>query len=467
MTIVIYFLLNLRMNILIKNGTVVRSTEAFNSDIYISEGKIVQLGESLNILEPIDKTIDASGKLIFPGGIDPHVHMHLPTPAGYSADDFETGSKAALLGGTTTLLDFVTPQKGQSLIDAFIDRKAEADNSLCDYSFHVSPIEWNKNTEQEITNCIESGITSFKVYMAYKESIGLNDDAILKVMQIVGKAGGIVTLHCELGDDIDTFREELGQIGNLRPEFHPVSRPDYTEADAVKNAIEMAKKANCPVYIVHTSASESIKYIEEAQKAGQQVYSETCPQYLLLNDSKYIGDFKDSCKYVISPPLRKKEDQNTLWASINKGIIKTIGTDHCPFTFEQKEQGINDFRKIPNGAGGVEHRMTLLFSYGVMQNRINYNQFVDITSTQAAKIFGLYPQKGEIAIGSDADIVIWNPKIGNTISVENHHQNCDLEIYEGAKTVGAPEIVLSNGEVVVKNGVLVSEKKGRFLKRNI
>jgi len=455
------------MNILIKNGTVVTSTQAFNSDIYISEGKIVQLGESLNILEPIDITIDASGRLIFPGGIDPHVHMHLPTPTGYSADDFETGSKAALLGGTTTLLDFVTPQKGQSLIDAFIDRKAEADNSLCDYSFHVSPIEWTKNTEQEIKDCIESGITSFKAYMAYKESIGLNDDAILKVMQIVGKAGGIVTLHCELGDDIDTFREELGRIGNLSPEFHPVSRPDYTEADAVKNAIDMAKNANCPVYIVHTSAAESIKYIEEAQKSGQLVYSETCPQYLLLNDSKYIGDFKDTSKFVMSPPLRKKEDQNSLWSAINKGVVKTVGTDHCPFSLGQKEQGINDFRMIPNGAGGVEHRMTLLFSYGVLQNRINYNQFVDITSTQAAKIFGLYPQKGEIDTGSDADIVIWNPKIENTISVENHHQNCDLEIYEGAKTVGAPEIVILNGDVIVEKGKLVSEKKGKFLKRSI
>jgi len=455
------------MNILIKNGTVVRSTEAFNSDIYISEGKIVQVGESLNILEPIDKEIDAAGKLIFPGGIDPHVHMHLPTSAGYSADDFDTGSKAALLGGTTTLLDFVTPQKGQSLIDALIDRKAEANNSLCDYSFHVSPVEWTKNTEQEIKDCIQSGITSFKIYMAYKDSIGLDDDNILKVMQVIGKAGGLVTLHCELGDEIEELRNEFAKNRDLSPEFHPISRPDIAESDAVKKAIEMAKKANCTIYIVHTSCEESIKHIKEAQKAGQPVYSETCPQYLLLNDSKYVGDFNDTCKYVMSPPLRKKEDQNVLWESINKGVVKTVGTDHCPFSLGQKEQGINDFRMIPNGAGGVEHRMTLLFSYGVLQNRINYNQFVDITSTQAAKIFGLYPQKGEIDTGSDADIVIWNPKIENTISVENHHQNCDLEIYEGAKTVGAPEIVILNGDVIVEKGKLVSEKKGKFLKRSI
>ncbi|MFC2104382.1 dihydropyrimidinase [Bacteroidota bacterium] len=455
------------MNILIKNGTVVTSTQAFNSDIYISDGKIAQLRASLNILEPIDKTINASGFYIFPGGIDPHVHMHLPTPAGFSADDFETGSKAALIGGTTTLLDFVTPQRGQSLIDALIQRNSETKNSFCDYSFHVSPIEWNNTTEQEIKDCIESGITSFKVYMAYKDNIGLNDYDILKVMQVVGKAGGIVTLHCELGDDIDELRNEIAEKGNSSPEFHPLSRPIYTESVAVKNAIEMAKKANCPIYIVHTSCGDSIKYIKEAQRDGQRVYSETCPQYLLLNDSKYIGDFKDTCKYIMSPPLRKKEDQNTLWESINKGIVKTVGTDHCPFTLEQKEQGINDFRKIPNGAGGVEHRMKLLYSYGILQNRINYNQFVDITSTQAAKIFGLYPQKGEIAVGSDADLLIWNPKIENTISVENNYQNCDLEIYEGAKTVGAPEIVILNGEVVIENGELVSTKKGNFLKREV
>ncbi|MBU8893399.1 MAG: dihydropyrimidinase, partial [Bacteroidales bacterium] len=453
------------MNILIKNGTIITSEKSFNSDIYISDGKIAQIGNSLNIFEPIDKTIDAKGFYIFPGGIDPHVHMHLPTQAGYSADDFETGSKAALIGGTTTLIDFVTTQKGQSLIDAFIDRKAEADSSFCDYSFHVSPVEWTNTTKQEIQDCIKAGITSFKVYMAYKDSIGLSDDNIFKVMQVVGKAGGLVTLHCELGNDIDELRKKLSEDGKLSPEFHPVSRPDYTESEAVKKAIELAKKANCPIYIVHTSAGDSVKYIEEAKRAGQRVFSETCPQYLILDDKKYIGDFKDTAKYVMSPPLRKKEDQETLWNSIQKGIVSTIGTDHCPFNRKQKEQGLTDFRKIPNGAGGVEHRMTLLFTYGILQNRINYNQFVDITSTQAAKTFGLYPQKGEIAVGSDADLVIWNPKTENIISVENHHQNCDLEIYEGTKTVGAPEIVILNGEIKVENGKLISDNKGRFLKR--
>lgn len=453
------------MNILIKNATIVTSTRAFNSEIYISEGKIAQIGKPLKILEPVDRTIDAEGKFVFPGGIDPHVHMHLLTPAGFSADDFKTGSKAALLGGTTTLIDFVTPNKGQSLIDALIDRKREADNSFCDYSFHVSPVEWAQNTEQEIKDCIESGITSFKVYMAYKDTIGLNDEDIFRVMHTVGKNGGIVTLHCEIGDEVDKFRNDLANKGNLNPEFHPISRPTNTESEAVQMAIEMAKIAKCPIYIVHTSAGESIQFIEKAQKDGYPVYSETCPQYLLLDDSKYNGDFNDTCKYVMSPPLRKREDQNMLWNSIGKGIINTIGTDHCPFNLKQKEQGNVDFRKIPNGAGGVEHRMKLLFTYGVLQNQISYNQFVDITSTQAAKIFGLYPQKGEIAVGSDADLVIWNPKTENVISVENHHQNCDLEIYEGFTTIGEPEVIVANGEIKVENGKLVTKGKGKFLKR--
>lgn len=453
------------MNILIKNGAIVTSRNAFNADIYISDGQIVQIASAINVLEKVDRTIEAKGRFIYPGGIDPHVHMHLPTPTGFSADDFETGSKAALLGGTTTLLDFVTPQKGQSLIDALIDRKAEANQSLCDYSFHVSPVAWTKTTEQEIKDCIDSGITSFKVYMAYKDSIGLNDDDIFRVMHAVGKHGGIVTLHCENGDEIEKLRNELANEGNLNPEFHPVSRPVHTESESVQMAIEMAKATQCPIYIVHTSASDSIQHIEKAQKEGFEVYSETCPQYLLLDESKYTGDFSNTSKYVMSPPLRKFADQLTLWNAISKGVVKTIGTDHCPFNLDQKLQGKDDFTKIPNGAGGVEHRMKLLFTYGVLQNRISYNQFVNITSTQAAKIFGLYPQKGEIAVGSDADLVIWNPKTENEISVDNHHQNCDLEIYEGFKTIGEPEIVIANGEIKVENSKLVSETKGKFLKR--
>jgi len=455
------------MNILIQNGTIVRSDKTFVADIFISDGKISQIGNLKDIKEKIDKTIDANGFTIFPGGLDPHVHMYLPTPAGYSSDDFNTGSKAALFGGTTTLLDFVTPRKGQTLTEALKQRISEAKNSLCDYSFHVSTIEWTEHTENEIKECFQAGITSFKVYMAYKGSVGLDDVDLQKVLKVVGKAGGLVTVHCELGDEIDVLRNQFVSEGKIESKYHALSRPAELEAHAVQKVVDYAKEANCTVYIVHVSSKESLKIIEKAQKSGQKVFAETCPHYLLLDDSKYEGTFAQTVRYVISPPLRKKADQEALWTSIQQGVVSTLGTDHCPFNLCQKSAGIKDFRKVPNGAGGVDHRMTLLYTYGIIENKITWNQYVDITSTQAAKIFGIYPQKGEIAVGSDADLVIWNPEKENTISAENHHQNCDLEIYEGFKTKGAPEFVIKNGEIVIERGKILSNQKGKFLKRKL
>ncbi|MGE0090185.1 MAG: dihydropyrimidinase [Bacteroidales bacterium] len=449
------------MNILIQNGKIVTSDKTYIADIFISEGKISQIGDSLTIHAKIDKTLDARGFYIFPGGIDPHVHMCLPTPAGPSSDDFVSGSKAALFGGTTTLLDFVTPKNGQSLTEALEKRRLEAQNSLCDFSFHVSPIEWTENTEHEINKCIKAGITSFKVYMAYKGSVGLDDTDLKRVLLAVGKAGGLVTIHCELGDEIDALRDKFVSEGKTEPLYHALSRPVELEAQAVQRVVNFAKEANCAIYIVHVSSKESLKIIEKAKKSGQKVIAETCPHYLLLDDSKYNGTFNDTVKYVLSPPLRKKEDQDALWKSIQNGVVSTVGTDHCPFNLSQKSVGKDDFRKIPNGAGGVEHRFSLLYTYGVLKNRITLNQFVNITSTQAAKIFGLYPQKGEIAIGSDADLLIWNPEKENTISVKNHQQNCDLEIFEGFKTKGVPEFIIAGGQ-------LFPEVSGsKFLKRKI
>ena len=391
--------------------------------------------------------------------------MHLPTGAGYSADDFYSGSKAALYGGTTTIIDFVTPKKRQSLPDALKQRKKEAESSIIDYSFHVSPIEWTKTSEKEINGIIKEGINSFKVYMAYKDTIGLNDVDLFKVMKAVGKAGGMVTVHAELGDDIEKLRNFYSQQGKTTPKYHPLSRPPEMEADAVKKAIELAGKADCPLYIVHVSAKKSLEYIKMAQQKGQKVYAETCPHYLLLEDSKYLGEFEKTAPFVLSPPLRKKEDNIALWKAIADNAIQTIGTDHCPFTLEQKKKGRNDFRKIPNGAGGVEHRLALLYTYGVIQKKFSINKFVDLLSTQPAKIFGLYPRKGEIAVGSDADIVIWNPDKKNIISSKTHHQNCDTNIFEDFETKGAAEFVIIKGEIAIKNGKLINETTGRFLKR--
>lgn len=452
------------MKLLIKNGTIVTSAQSEIADVYIENGKILKIGSGLSCPENT-KIIDAKNKFVIPGGIDPHVHMQLPTPAGPSSDDFLSGSKAALFGGTTTLLDFVTPHKGQSLTEALEQRKQEASIALTDYSFHVSPVQWRKTTEQEIKDCLKNGITSFKVYLAYKNSVGLDYDDFYSVLKVVGEAGGLVTIHCEDGDGLDELRNNFAENGKTSPEFHAKSRPAELEAIAVKKAIELAEKAKCPIYIVHVSSALSLNLIAAAQKKGQVVFAETCPHYLLLDDSKYIGDFNQTAAYVISPPLRKKEDQDALWKAISDGTVKTIGTDHCPFNLEQKAAGIDDFRKIPNGAGGVEHRLALLYTYGVLSNRISLNQWVDLCSTQPAKIFGL-SHKGGIAVGLDADIVIWNPDFENTILVKNHQQNCDLEMYEGFKIKGLAETVIKNGKILIENGELGSSlEAGKFLKR--
>jgi dihydropyrimidinase len=456
------------MTILIKNGTIVNTDRSFKADVLIENGVIRQISPSIspdNLRDP--EVIDAKGTYLFPGGIDPHVHMHLPTPAGYSSDDFLSGSQAALFGGTTTLIDFVTPAKGERLTEALSKRKQEASNCLTDYSFHVSPVEWRDSLPGEISDCIKTeGITSFKVYMAYKESIGLDDDPLEKVIRAVADAGGMVTVHGEDGDEVERLRNRFYDEGKRSPYYHPLSRPPETEATAVKKVIGMAEKAGCPLYIVHVSSALSLKHIKEAQARGQEVYAETCPHYLLLDDSKYEGTFEETAPFVLSPPLRKKADNEALWKALSEDIVQTVGTDHCPFTMEQKRTGINDFRKIANGAGGVEHRMELLYTYGVRQNRISLNRFVEITSYNAARVFGLYPRKGIIAEGADADIVIWDPDIKKTISAKTHHMHCDSDIFEGFEISGAARHVITNGKVAIYNGKRTNKEiKGSFLKR--
>lgn len=442
------------MKIIIKNGEIVNADQRIKADVLIEGGKVTKLQDEIHA-SPEDKTIDANDCYVIPGGIDPHVHMHLPSLAGYSSDNFFSGSKAALFGGTTTLIDFVTPKRGQLLVEAIHQRKKEAGNCFTNISFHVSPVEWRDTMAAEINGCInEQGFKSFKVYMAYKDSIGLDDDVLSKVMKTIGDVGGIVTVHAELGDEIKDLRNKFADQGKKNSELHPLSRPNEMEAHAVKRVIEFAEKAKCPLYIVHVSTKESLKYIREAQKKGQAVFGETCPQYLLLDDSKYKGEFCAVAPFVMSPPLRKRKDNVALWEALKDGTIQTLGTDHCPFTLKQKEFGITDFRKIPNGAGGVEHRLALLYTYGVLKGKISLEMFVELTSTNAAKIFGLFPAKGIIAEGSDADIIVWDPKEESVISVKTHHQNCDNNIYEGMKTFGAPKYVILNGKIVLENGRL-------------
>jgi dihydropyrimidinase len=435
------------MKTIIKKGTIVNTDAQLRADILIENGIISKIATTLN--DAADRLIDASDCYIFPGGIDPHVHMHLPNISGFSADDFYSGSRAALMGGTTTLIDFVTPMRGQSLTQALEVRRQEAANALTDVYFHVSPVEFSTETERELRECLNSGIRSFKVYMAYKNNIGLQDDELQKVLKIVGSGGGIVAVHCEMGDEIEAVRDQFFRDGKTTPLYHALSRPPETEAQAVKKVIEMARLADCPLYLVHISAAASLAYIKAAQQAGQLVYAETCPQYLLLDESKYRGTFEKTAAFVLSPPLRTAADRQALWDAISEGVIQSVGTDHCPFMLSQKKAGLNDFRKIPNGAGGVEHRLALLYTYGVLENKISLSQFVNLTSTMPAKIFGLYPRKGIIKEGADADIVVWNPTNRDVISAKTHHSKSDLSIYEGLATRGKPEFVLKAGKVVM------------------
>lgn len=457
-------------NYLIINGTLINAESSQQADIAVCNGKIEAIGKfNPDEFAGYDR-INALDKLIFPGGIDPHVHLALPTAAGNSSDDFVTGSKAAIAGGTTGFIDFVTPRRGQSLPEAIHLRKAEAAASLVDYSLHAGISEWNINAPDEIIQCIEKeGITSFKTYLAYRESIGIKYAELKTVMEIVGPAGGMVLVHCEDGDIVSALQKSFLREGKTNASCHAHSHPPIAEIRAVEKVIELSAITGCPVYIVHTSTAEAAKAIHKAKESGLKVSGETCIQYLMLDDSVY-ADSLDNIKvlpYVISPPLRNKKDQERLWKGLADGTFDTVATDHCPFNLHgQKDLGINDFTKIPNGAGGIEHRLSLLFTYGVSLGKITINQFVNLTSTRPADIFGFGNRKGKLLPGYDADIVIWNPDTKGIISVKNHFQNCDTDIYEGFHVQGKPEIVLVNGIIAFRDGALLTkELKGQFIAR--
>lgn len=448
---------------LIKNAYIVNHDKSFISDILIKNGIIENI--SGNISCPEDEMLDVKGYYVFPGGIDVHTHFELPVGNTVSSDDFKTGTKAAISGGTTTIIDFTTPKRGESLISSLEERLDLAEKSLCDYSLHIGVTYFGENTEKEIFECVKRGFTSFKIYMAYKDTIGLNDEDIRKVLKAVEKAGGTILCHCEDGDKIETLRRQFISEGKISPVHHSLSRPPGTEAEAVKKLLSYAKDIPVKLYIVHTSTKKSVEEISKAKKNNDYIFSETCIQYLILNEEKYNLPGFESAKYVMSPPLRSEENKAALWNAISDNVINVISTDHCPFNFKgQKEIGINDFTKIPNGAGGVENRLQLLYSYGVSENKISLNKFVEISSYNPARIFGLFPRKGIIAEGSDADIIIWNPEKEFTISVNTQMQRCDYNLYEGIKVKGSPEYVIKSGNLVF-SGSKNYERKANLLLR--
>lgn len=452
------------MKYLLKNGTVVSGEGTRQADVLIDGEKIAAVGRNL---DPAGAEIlDVTGKLLFPGFIDGHTHFDLEVAGTVTADDFETGTKAALLGGTTFVVDYASQDKGGHTLKEGLEKwhkKADGKCS-CDYSFHMSVVEWNQETEAEIQEMIDEGITSFKLYMTYPAMI-VNDCDLYKILKKLGQCGCFAGVHCENAGVIDALIAEAKKEGRLGPENHPLVRPDTMEAEAVHRLLVIAKEAEAPVMIVHLTNKKAYEEVMAAREKGQTVYAETCPQYLLLDDSVYdLPDFEGG-KYIIAPPLRKKEDQEALWEALADDSIQTLSTDHCSFTLKQKSAGKEDFTKIPGGMAGVETRPVLMHTYGVEAGRITMEQMCRLLSENPAKLYGMYPQKGVIAPGSDADLVVWNPETEWVLSAENQTANVDYQAYEGYPVKGIAEQVYVNGQLAAENGKIVKEHLGQYVKR--
>lgn len=454
------------MSVLIKSGRIVTADEDFIGDVFIEGETVTLIGKNLQVTA--DKTIDASGKLVMPGGIDPHVHLDMPFMGTFSSDDYTSGTSAALFGGTTMVIDFVLQKQGKPLHHALEEWQGRSNGkAVCDYSFHMAVTDFNDSTKEEITKMVnDEGITSFKTFMAYKGALMIDDRQMVGLMQEVKKQGGMVTVHATNGDMIDYLIAKHRAEGKLAPLYHYLSQPEITEAEASGRFADMAYYTGVPGYIVHMTCEGALNQVRRAAQRNQKVFAETCIQYLILDASLYEQDF-DGAKWVMSPPLRQKKDQEALWGAINQGTVQIVATDHCPFKWEQKLMGKDDFSKIPNGHPAIENRMELLFSEGVNKGRISLNKFAEVSSTNAAKIFGMFPKKGCIAVGSDADIIIFDPTEEHTISAKTHHMNVDYSGYEGWKVKGKVKTVLMRGKVAIDNNQIhVKPGNGKFIKRN-
>ena len=452
------------MKYLLKNGTVVSGTGTKKADILIEGEKIAAVGENL----PAEgaEVLDLKGKLLFPGFIDGHTHFDLEVAGTVTADDFETGTKAAILGGTTLVIDYASQDKGGHTLKEGLEKwRQKADGKCsCDYSFHMSIVEWNEETEREVQDMIDEGITSFKLYMTYPAMM-VDDCDMYKILKKLADCGCFAGVHCENAGVIDALIAEAKKEGRLGPENHPLVRPDTLEAEAVHRLLVIAKEAGAPVMVVHLTNRKAYEDILRARAGGQTVYAETCPQYLLLDDSVYSQpDFRGAV-YVCAPPIRKKEDQECLWNALKKGEIQTVATDQCSFTLEQKALGKDDFTKIPGGLPGVQTRGTLLYTYGVKAGKITPEQMCSLLSENAAKLYGVYPRKGALLPGSDADIVVLDPEKESVISAKTHAYNTDNNPFEGFKLGCVIDKVFLRGHLAVENGELKQEKLGGFIRR--
>ena len=448
---------------IIKNGTIVTADLSYKADIRIDGGRISEIGQNLSGGD----ALDATGCYVMPGGIDPHTHLEMPFMGTYSTDDFESGTRAALSGGTTMVVDFCLPSPKQSLLEALQMWDNKTSKASCDYSFHMAITWWDKQVWEEMDAVVKRGITSFKHFMAYKGALMVNDDELFASFQRCAELGALPLVHAENGDVVLAMTEKLLAEGNNGPEGHAYSRPPEVEGEATNRTIMIADMAGVPLYVVHTSCEQSHEAIRRARAKGMRVFGEPLIQHLVLDETEYFNkDWDYAARRVMSPPFRSKDHQNSLWAGLQSGSLQVVATDHCAFTTEQKRKGVGNFAAIPNGTGGLEDRMPLLWTYGVNTGRLTPNEFVAVTSTNIAKILNMYPKKGAVLVGADADLVVWDPNKEKTISAKSQQSIIDYNVFEGFKVKGLPRYTLTRGKVAINDGKVQTEQgHGKFVAR--
>ena len=455
------------MSVLIKGGTVVTTEQSFRADVLCDGGKIQAIGKGLDAPKGAE-IIDASSQYVMPGGIDPHTHMQLPFMGTVASEDFYSGTAAGLAGGTTMIIDFVIPNPQQNILEAYKQWREWAEKSVADYSFHVAITWWDDTVEKDMETLVKKhGVNSFKHFMAYKGAIMADDEILVNSFSKALQLGAIVTVHAENGDLVFRLQQEIYDMGITGPEGHPLSRPPPVEGEAANRAIRIAEVLGVPIYIVHNSCKQSLEAITRARNEGQRVFGEVLAGHLLIDDSVYRDpDFEVVAAHVMSPPFRAPEHQAALWHGLQSGNLQTTASDHCCFCADQKAAGKDDFRLIPNGTAGIENRLEVLWHHGVNTGRLTMNEFVAVTSTNAAQIFNIYPRKGSISVGADADIVVWDPAATKTISAKTHHQNIDFNIFEGMKVEGCASHTVSQGKIVFADGKLIVERgAGNYVDR--
>lgn len=455
------------MAVLIKGGTIVTSEQKFRADVLCAEGKIVAVGEALDAPANCE-VVDAGGQYVMPGGIDPHTHMQLPFMGTVASEDFESGTAAGLAGGTTMIIDFVIPNPQQNIMEAYRQWREWAEKSVADYTFHVAITWWDDTVSADMETLVrEHGINSFKHFMAYKGAIMADDEILVNSFSKAIELGAIVTCHAENGELVYNLQQKIFDMGITGPEGHPLSRPPEVEGEAANRAIRIAEVLGVPIYLVHNSCRQSLEAITRARNEGQRVYGEVLAGHLLIDDSVYRNpDFEAAAAHVMSPPFRSPEHQDLLWQGLQAGNLQTTATDHCCFCADQKAAGKDDFRLIPNGTAGIENRMEVLWTHGVSTGRLTMEEFVAVTSTNAAKIFNIFPRKGSVAVGADADIVVWDPEATKTISAKTHLQKIDYNIFEGMTVKGCASHTISNGRVSFSDGQIKAERgDGNYVMR--